>query len=193
MPPSLKRVLLVIGLVLLLAAVSGCQVTATSSSTQDAAPAVTVTTVPEAKPPQAADTAATPRPRPTATGQATARPKPTTVAPAKPAAPVEVDREKLVRDAIWAPSQLQSHFEKHGGEGPWASESVYDASAREVVKAGTLFTYVDRESNVERLGFFDKVGNRFTSLTRDGRRITTHFRPDRGEAYVRGLYRSTYR
>jgi hypothetical protein len=52
---------------------------------------------------------------------------------------------------------------------------------------------VDRESNAERLGFFQKESNRFTGVTRDGRRITTQFRPDRGEAYVRGLDRSTYR
>ena len=75
---------------------------------------------------------------------------------------------------------------------PWASESDYDASARETIRIGTAFTYVDRESNVERLGFFQKESNRFIGVTRDGRRITTQFRPDRGEAYVRGLNRSTY-
>ena len=60
-------------------------------------------------------------------------------------------------------------------------------------RTGTAFTYVDRESNVERLGFYLKEGNRFIGVTRDGRRITTQFRPDRGESYVRGLNRSTYR
>lgn len=113
--------------------------------------------------------------------------------PAKPAGSVEVDRERIARDATWAPGQLRSHFEKHGREGPWASESDYDAAAREAVKVGTAFTYQDRESNAERLGFYLKDGNRFTAVTRDGRRITTAFRPDRGEAYVRGLERSTYR
>ncbi len=111
----------------------------------------------------------------------------------KPANAPDVDRERIVRDATWTPGQLASHFEKHGREGPWASESVYDASARETVQQGTFFTYQDRESNAERLGFYDKAGNRFTAVTRDGRRIATHFRPDRGEAYVRGLSRSTYR
>ncbi|MFN8635787.1 MAG: hypothetical protein U0893_18215 [Chloroflexota bacterium] len=52
----------------------------------------------------------------------------------RPDGSVEVDREAIARDATWAPGQLQAHFQKHGGEGPWASESVYDASAREVVK-----------------------------------------------------------
>jgi hypothetical protein len=124
-----------------------------------------------------------------------------TVAPAssKPASQggssgsVEVDRERIARDATWAPGQLQAHFEKHGTEGPWASESAYDASAREVIRVGTLLTYVDGTANVERLGFYHRDSNRFTAVTRDGRRITTQFRPDRGEAYVRGLARSTYR
>ena len=114
-------------------------------------------------------------------------------AASKPADAPAVDRERLVRDATWAPGQLASHFEKHGREGPWASESVYDASARETITQGTAFTYLDRESNAERIGFYDKAGNRFTAVSRDGRRITTHFRPDRGEVYVRSLSRSTYR
>jgi hypothetical protein len=114
-------------------------------------------------------------------------------APAKPTGSVEVDRGRIARDATWAPGQLRAHFEKHGKEGPWASEAEYDASARETIRIGTAFTYMDRESNAERLGFFQKESNRFTGVTRDGRRITTQFKPDRGEAYVRGLDRSTYR
>lgn|SRR5687768_6808886 len=114
-------------------------------------------------------------------------------APAKPAGSVEVDRERIAREATWAPGQLRAHTEKHGREGPWSSEVEYDASARETVKIGTAFTYRDRESNAERLGFYHKESNRFTGVTRDGRRITTQFKPDRGEAYVRGLDRSTYR
>jgi hypothetical protein len=70
---------------------------------------------------------------------------------------------------------------------------AYDASARETIRLGFAFTYHDRESNADRLGFYHKESNRFASVTRDGRRITTQFRPDRGEAYVRGLDRSTYR
>ena len=132
-----------------------------------------------------------------AVGEAAQQTKPArssaAASPAKPAGTVDVDREKIAREATWTPGQLQSHFDRHGNEGPWASESVYDASARETVKTGASFSYVDRESSAERLGFFDKAGNRFTSVTRDGRRITTHFRPERGEAYVRNLNRSTYR
>ncbi len=111
----------------------------------------------------------------------------------KPGGSVEVDRERIAREATWAPGHLRSHVQKHGREGPWASEAEYDAAAREAIRLGTAFTYQDRESNAERLGFYLKDGNRFAGVTRDGRRITTMFRPDRGEAYVRGLERSTYR
>jgi hypothetical protein len=114
-------------------------------------------------------------------------------APAKPGGAVEVDRERIAREATWAPGQLRAHVDKHGREGPWASEAEYDASARETIRIGAAFTYQDRESNAERLGFYHKDSNRFTGVTRDGRRITTQFKPDRGEAYVRGLDRSTYR
>jgi pyocin large subunit-like protein len=111
----------------------------------------------------------------------------------KPSGSVEVDRERIAREATWAPGQLREHLEKHGREGPWSSEADFDASARETIRTGTAFTYVDRESNAERLGFYHRASNRFASVTRDGRRITTQFKPDRGEAYVRGLDRSTYR
>jgi pyocin large subunit-like protein len=108
------------------------------------------------------------------------------------AAPSDQEREGYTR-ATWAPGQLTAHFDKHGRERPYRTAQEYDAAARETIKGGTYFTYVDRESDAERIGFYDKGGNRFTGLTRDGNRITTHFRPDRGEAYVRGLERSSYR
>jgi hypothetical protein len=123
---------------------------------------------------------------PAASGTARVKPPGSTIS-------VEVDRDWIAREATWAPGQLQAHFEKHGREGPWASEADFDASARETIRIGTLFTYVDRESNAERLGFYDHKSNRFASVSWDGRRITTQFKPDRGEVYVRRLARSTYR
>lgn len=111
----------------------------------------------------------------------------------KPGDTLEVDREKIAVNATWSPGQLTAHFQKHGREMPWASESVYDASARETIRTGTPFTYQDREARTERLGFYHRDSNRFVGVTRDGRRITTQFRPDRGEGYVRALERSTYR
>jgi hypothetical protein len=158
-------------------------------------------------------TLTSPAPQPTVqpTPRATARPastpsKPSSGQPASPVASgtarvkppgstisIEVDRDRIAREATWAPGQLQAHFEKHGREGPWASEADFDASARETIRIGTLFTYVDRESNAERLGFYHHESNRLVSVSWDGRRITTQFKPDRGEVYVRRLPRSTYR
>src|SRR5215210_4365029 len=120
-------------------------------------------------------------------------------APASQAGPAQskvtvADSERLAwaQNARWAPGQLQEHFNKHGGEGPFGSISEYDQAARDTLLAGTPFTYVDRESRVERMGFYHAHSNGFTSLTPDGQRILTFFHPDRHEMYVRGLDRSTY-
>lgn len=105
----------------------------------------------------------------------------------------EAERLAWAQNARWAPGQLQEHFNKHGGDGPFASISEYDQAARDTVIAGRPFTYVEGESRVERMGFYDAHSNGFTSLTPDGQRILTFFHPDRHELYVRGLDRSTYR
>ena len=133
---------------------------------------------------QPARAAASPKPSP-----AVASPK--TAASPKPA-PTDADRERFAQ-AAWAPGQLEAHFQRHGAEGSHRTAEEYDAAARETIRNGTMFTYVDRESNAGRIGFYDKSTNRFTGVSGNGRRITTHFRPNRGEAYVRGLERSTYR
>ncbi len=113
-------------------------------------------------------------------------------APAAPASVVSAsDRESYAAQASWAPGQLQAHFQKHP-EG-YRTVEEYDRGARDTIRKGTAFTYLDRESNQRHLGFYDRQSNRFTALTLDGRRITTHFRPDQGEQYVRRLPESTYR
>ena len=124
---------------------------------------------------------------------ANAKPADAKPADAKPGGAGDDERERIAARATWAPGSLESHFEKHGAEGPYRSAAEYDRAARDTIRSGTAFTYQDRESNAERRGFYDKAGNRFTGVTRDGARITTHFRPNRGEAYVRGLEDSTYR
>jgi pyocin large subunit-like protein len=100
---------------------------------------------------------------------------------------------RIARDATWSPGQLQAHFAKHGRAGGHASAQAYDASARETVRTGREFSYVDRTAQARRRGYYDPPTNRFTSVTEDGKRITTHFRPDTGERYVRGLGESTYK
>ena len=104
-----------------------------------------------------------------------------------------VDVARIARDATWAPGALADHFGKHGSEGPWPDTGAYDRSARDTIRAGQPFTYIDRTANVRRRGFYDPSGNRFTSVTEDLRRITTHFCPDNGERYVVLLPESTYR
>lgn len=101
-----------------------------------------------------------------------------------------VERERYAAEAGWAPGQLEAHFQKHS-EG-YRSIQDYDRGARETIRIGVAFTYRDRETGEKRLGFYDRSSNRFTGLTGDGRRITTHFRPDQGERYVRSLPESTY-
>ena len=125
--------------------------------------------------------------------------------PGPPAAPVAVnptataagappvDVTRIARDATWAPGALADHFGKHGSEGPWPDIGAYDRSARDTIRNGQAFTYIDRTANVRRRGFYVVSGNRFTSVTEDLRRITTHFRTDNGERYVVLLPESTYR
>jgi pyocin large subunit-like protein len=113
-------------------------------------------------------------------------------APAAATTPsVGVEAEQIAARAVWAPGELEEHFRKHP-EG-YRSAEEYDRGARETIRRGVRFTYRDSQSDAPRLGFYDRETNRFTALTGDGRRITTHFRPDRGERYVRGLPGSTYR
>lgn len=101
------------------------------------------------------------------------------------------ERERFASEARWAPGQLDAHFQKH--RDGYGTVQEYDRGARDVIRKGTAFTYLDRESGDRHLGFYDKPSNRFTAMTLDGRRITTHFQPDNGERYVRGLPESTYR
>jgi hypothetical protein len=105
----------------------------------------------------------------------------------------DAELERIARSATWSPGQLQSHFAKHGREGPYPSAAAYDASARETVRIGRAFSYVDRTTRARRRGFYDPPSNRFTAVTQDGKRITTHFRPDNRERYVQNLLESTYR
>jgi hypothetical protein len=103
------------------------------------------------------------------------------------------NRQVWAQNASWAPGQLQEHFRKHGQEGPYGSADEYDRVARDTILHGTAFSYVDRESRAQRLGFYHTETNRFTSLTADGQRITTFFHPERGGSYIRNLDNSTYK
>ena len=53
---------------------------------------------------------------------------------------------------------------------------------------GRAFSYIAPPTRARRRGFYDPPTNRFTALTQDGKRITTHFRPDNQERYVRACW-----
>jgi pyocin large subunit-like protein len=89
-------------------------------------------------------------------------------------------------------SRLHDHFRRHGAEFPYRTVVEYEASALDTVATGERFTYSDPSSGDLRIGFYDKARNHFTSVTANGRRITTHFRPRDGEQYVLTLPNSTY-
>lgn len=112
---------------------------------------------------------------------------------ARPLAPRSAEAERIARSATWSPGQLQAHFAKHGREGSYATAEAYDSGARETIRGGREFTYIDRTTHARRRGFYAISTNGFTGVTDDGKRITTHFRPESGEHYVRGLWESTYR
>ncbi|GIW06860.1 MAG: hypothetical protein KatS3mg060_1665 [Dehalococcoidia bacterium] len=110
---------------------------------------------------------------------------------AVPAAAIADSADEIAARAVWAPGELEEHYRKHPDG--YRSVEEYDRGARETIRVGTRFHYRDTQTDAPRLGFYHRETNRFTGLTGDGRRITTHFRPDRGERYVRGLPGSTYR
>jgi hypothetical protein len=99
-------------------------------------------------------------------------------------------RPSAPRWANW--QKRRQHFRLHTDEVGAGDELEYDESARETIRVGVRFTYTDRATQEQRVGYFDRRTGRLTSLTGNERRIVTHFVPRRGEDYVRGLQDSDY-
>jgi pyocin large subunit-like protein len=102
----------------------------------------------------------------------------------------------MMGDAMSLPSwpsgpTLRSHYQDHGYKFPYYTLREYEDSSIETVRIGTPFTYTDATGR-PRKGYYHQPSNRFTAVTADGRRIVTHFPPDRGEKYVEELLNSTY-
>lgn len=95
--------------------------------------------------------------------------------------------------AQWYPGRLQEHFVDHRQEFGAITVVEYDESARWTIRMGTRFTYTDPDWWVPRVGYFALGAGRFTALNVYETRILTHFIPERGEAYVKGLPDSKYR
>jgi hypothetical protein len=98
----------------------------------------------------------------------------------------------------WADEDdLHGHFRKHAPKLGISNVADYDASARETIRLGVPFAYTYEDPNIPgisepRLGYYDRLTNRFTAVTEDEIQLLSHFRPDRGEQYVRDLPDSTY-
>ena len=93
--------------------------------------------------------------------------------------------------AVWrSPEHLADHFRRHGRRPGLRTIEAYDSSAAETIDLGTYFEYRDLKTDAPRVGYYDRVTQRFTALTDDGATILTHYRcPER---HVSGLVGSTY-
>jgi hypothetical protein len=92
--------------------------------------------------------------------------------------------------AEWASEpHLVDHYGDHRRQFPGYSIEQYDSSAQETIAIGVEFTYRDRRTGINRIGYFHRESSRMTVLDLNGR-IHSHFRTD--EEYVFGLPRSTY-
>lgn len=91
-----------------------------------------------------------------------------------------------------SPNRLRWDFQKHAPEFPYSTVQEYEASSIDTIQVGTRFEFEDRKTGRLRVGYYDVNTNRLTILADDESTILSHYRPTRGEAYVRGLLRSTY-
>jgi hypothetical protein len=87
-------------------------------------------------------------------------------------------------------ASLQRHFNKHGPKLGVRSVDDYDKSARDTIRSGARFTYMDRSTRLPRVGRYDPTRQHLTILTDDESAIVNHFAAP--EHYVRNLPASTY-
>jgi len=84
------------------------------------------------------------------------------------------------------------HYQDHRLEVGAMTIDEYDTSANETIATGVRFEYIDSNSGLGRVGYFDRATELLTVLDRNELVIITHFKPDRKEHYVRDLPNSTY-
>lgn len=93
--------------------------------------------------------------------------------------------------ADWkTPAHLEDHYFLHRSEFPGFSIEQYDASAQETIDLGNRFTYRDRITGEDRVGYFHRETSRFTAVDLNGF-IRTHHLTDEGQ--IAEMPRSTYR
>jgi len=81
------------------------------------------------------------------------------------------------------------HYGRHRGELGTRSVEEYDASAQEAIEIGIRFTYRDRRTQYQWVGYYHRDTARFVGVDTDGY-IVTHHRLDEDDMY--GLTESTY-
>jgi hypothetical protein len=89
-------------------------------------------------------------------------------------------------------NRLRWDFQKHASEFPYTTVQEYEASSPNTINVGVRFEFEDRKTGRPRVGYYDIARNRLTVLMNDELVLLSHYRPLRGEPYVRGLLRSTY-
>ena len=85
---------------------------------------------------------------------------------------------------------LEEHVEGHGFLLDCRNVAEYERSSKATIDEGTYFNYRDRSTGEWRLGYYDRLTQRFRAVNGDGDTIVTHFRC--GERYIRGLPENDY-
>jgi hypothetical protein len=118
-------------------------------------------------------------PRPFSQADASMPVGPTAAAPRRRARLVEVRTQRRFR------------YQDHGLEVGAISIDDYDVSANATISAGERFEYIDSNSGLARVGYFDRATELLSVLDSDELVIITHFKPDRKGQYVRDVPNST--
>lgn len=92
--------------------------------------------------------------------------------------------------AVWrSAAHLEAHYLRHRRLLAVHSIEAYDASTDETIAIGTRFTYRDRDSGEQRIGYFHRDSSRFVAVDIDGV-VRSHYITD--EADMADLPQSTY-
>ena len=94
-------------------------------------------------------------------------------------------------DPEWSSQEdLEEHCEDHNALLNCRTLTEYEQSSKRTIDEGSSFNYRDRSTGEWRLGYYDRISERFTAVNEYGDTIVTHFRC--GERYIRGLPENDY-
>jgi len=72
--------------------------------------------------------------------------------------------------------EIEEQFERHGFLLDCRTVAEYERSSKATINEGTYFTYRDRSTGEWRLGYYDRLTERFPAVNEDGDTVVTHFR-----------------